>query len=324
MGSKGDPSGAASGMIFDSFGCQVASLRAAQRPPGCGRSPGFPLRSLRAERAAAVESARWLRGSPDMSLHPIRPLRLGLAPATLAVARCAQRTLRADALFAERGGRLGPQAGAGPTYEALVSTAVDLKVEHVVVLEQVDGPLPPQGGPRCQTAIRVMICEQCSAVRPAAHVPARVSHPSQDKLFADLDRDLRKHDIAVVRLSRRAFLLLVGFTVPALLRIPFILQSITPYVYTSAKFQYYSLIQCTLCPPVLGLALPTICCTLFRWWLVCPRRSGGVVQPDRQFKKLAERRLIRAYLYGRHCDLCPRPHVLSLSQVKWCQWCQPP
>ena len=152
VGSKGDPFGAASGMIFDSFGCQVASLRAAQRPPGCGRSPGFPLRSLRAERAAAVESARWLRGSPDMSLHPISPLCLGLVPATLAVARCAQRTLRADALFAERGGRLGPQAGAGPTYEALVSTAVDLKVEHVVVLEQVDGPLPPQGGPRCQTA----------------------------------------------------------------------------------------------------------------------------------------------------------------------------
>ena len=81
-----------------------------------------------------------------------------------------------------------------------------------------------------------MICEQCIAVRPAAHVPARVPRPSQDKLFADLDRDLRKHDIAVVRLSRRAFLLPVGFTVPALLRIPFILQSITPYVYTSAKF----------------------------------------------------------------------------------------
>ena len=74
VGSKGDPFGAASGMIFDSFGCQVASLRAAQRAQGCGRSPGFPLRSLRAERAAAVESARWLRGSPDMSLHPISPL----------------------------------------------------------------------------------------------------------------------------------------------------------------------------------------------------------------------------------------------------------
>ena len=35
---------------------------------------------------------------------------------------------------------LAVQAGAGPTYDALVSTAVDLKVEHVVVLEQVGGP----------------------------------------------------------------------------------------------------------------------------------------------------------------------------------------
>mmetsp|Transcript_27538 Transcript_27538/g.72766 ORF Transcript_27538/g.72766 Transcript_27538/m.72766 type:complete len:211 (+) Transcript_27538:970-1602(+) len=96
----------------------------------------------------------------------------------------------------------GCQAGSGPGYRALVETAIEMKVEHVVVMEQ-------------------------------------------DKLFSDLDKELRPHHITVVRLSR----------------------------------------------------------------------SGGVVQPDRQFKKLADRRLIRGYLYGRNSDLCPRPHVVSLDKV---------
>ena len=57
------------------------------------------------------------------------------------------------------------------------------------------GRLPLAGEARCIAAVDARaVCP-----RPPASTPSR-----QDKLFADLDRDLRKHDIAVVRLSRRA------------------------------------------------------------------------------------------------------------------------